>query len=59
MSYDEKTAGGLMNTELIHINLNLNRKEAIDEIIRQSEEIEEFRVRNKILAFSIITHESA
>jgi magnesium transporter len=42
MSYDEKTAGGLMNTELIHINLNLNRKEAIDEIIRQSEEIEEF-----------------
>jgi magnesium transporter len=42
MSYDEKTAGGLMNTELIHINLNLNRKDAIDEIIKQSEEIEEF-----------------
>ncbi len=42
MSYDEKTAGGLMNTELIQINLNLNRKDAIDEIIRQSEEIEEF-----------------
>ncbi|MBY0541793.1 MAG: magnesium transporter [Sphingobacteriaceae bacterium] len=42
MSYNEKTAGGLMNTELIHINLNLNRKDAIDEIIKQSEEIEEF-----------------
>jgi magnesium transporter len=42
MSYDEKTAGGLMNTEVIRINLNLNKKEAIDEIIRQSEEIEEF-----------------
>lgn len=42
MSYDEKTAGGLMNTELININLNLNRKDAIDEIIKQSEEIEEF-----------------
>jgi magnesium transporter len=42
MRYDEKTAGGLMNTEVIRINLNLNKKEAIDEIIRQSEEIEEF-----------------
>lgn len=42
MSYDEKTAGGLMNTDVIRINLNFNRKDAIDEIIRQSEEIEEF-----------------
>jgi magnesium transporter len=42
MSYDEKTAGGLMNTEFIRINLNLTKKDAIDEIIRQSEEIEEF-----------------
>ena len=42
MSYDEKTAGGLMNTEIIQINLQLNRKDAIDEIIRQSEYIEEF-----------------
>ena len=42
MSYDDKTAGGLMNTEVIQINLNLNRKDAIDEIIRQSEHIEEF-----------------
>src|SRR5690606_18868689 len=35
-------AGGLMNTEFIRINLNLTKKDAIDEIIRQSEEIEEF-----------------
>ncbi|MEJ5996051.1 magnesium transporter [Pedobacter sp. Du54] len=42
MSYDEETAGGLMNTEFIKINLNLTKKDAIDEIIRQSEEIEEF-----------------
>lgn len=42
MSYDEETAGGLMNTEFININLNLTKKDAIDEIIRQSEEIEEF-----------------
>lgn len=42
MSYDEETAGGLMNTEVIKINLNLYKKDAIDEIIRQSEEIEEF-----------------
>ena len=42
LSYDEETAGGLMNTEFIRINLNLTKKDAIDEIIRQSEEIEEF-----------------
>lgn len=42
LSYDEETAGGLMNTEFIKVNLNLTKKDAIDEIIRQSEEIEEF-----------------
>lgn len=42
LSYHEKTAGGLMNTEFIRINLNLAKKDAIEEIIRQSEEIEEF-----------------
>jgi magnesium transporter len=42
LTYDEDTAGGLMNTEFIRINLNLTKKDAIDEIIRQSEEIEEF-----------------
>ncbi|RZK35397.1 MAG: magnesium transporter, partial [Pedobacter sp.] len=48
MSYDEKTAGGLMNTEVIRINLNLTKKDAIDEIIRQSEEIEEFYTVNVV-----------
>jgi magnesium transporter len=42
LSYDEETAGGLMNTEFIRINLDLTKKDAIEEIIRQSEEIEEF-----------------
>ncbi|MES2418918.1 MAG: magnesium transporter [Bacteroidota bacterium] len=42
LSYHEETAGGLMNTAFISINLNLTKKDAIDEIIRQSEEIEEF-----------------
>jgi len=42
LTYDEKTAGGLMNTDLICVNLNLTKKDAIDEIIRQSEEMEEF-----------------
>jgi magnesium transporter len=48
MSYDEDTAGGLMNTEVIRINLNLTKKDAIDEIIRQSEEIEEFYTVNVV-----------
>lgn len=31
-----------MNTQMIAVNINLTKKDAIDEIIRQSEEIEEF-----------------
>lgn len=42
MSYDEETAGGLMNTQFIAVKLDLTKKDAIDEIIRQSEAIEEF-----------------
>ncbi|WP_316799291.1 magnesium transporter [Pedobacter frigidisoli] len=42
LTYDEKTAGGLMNTDIICVNINLTKKDAIDEIIRQSEEMEEF-----------------
>jgi magnesium transporter len=42
MSYDENTAGGLMNSELICVNINSDKKGALDEIIRQSEEMEEF-----------------
>lgn len=42
LTYNEESAGGLMNTQMICVNLNLTKKDAIDEIIRQSEEIEEF-----------------
>jgi magnesium transporter len=42
LSYDENTAGGLMNSELIKVNLRMDKKDALDEIIRQSEEMEEF-----------------
>jgi magnesium transporter len=42
LSYDENTAGGLMNSALICVNINSDKKEALDEIIRQSEEMEEF-----------------
>ncbi|WP_214070311.1 magnesium transporter [Mucilaginibacter sp. dw_454] len=42
LSYDENTAGGLMNSALICINIDSDKKSALDEIIRQSEEMEEF-----------------
>ncbi|MGY3051909.1 magnesium transporter [Pedobacter sp. UYEF25] len=42
LTYDEKTAGGLMNTDLICVNVNFTKTDAIAEIIRQSEEMEEF-----------------
>jgi magnesium transporter len=42
MKYDEDTAGGLMNSEIIKVNINLDKKDALDEVIRQSEEMEEF-----------------
>ncbi|HEY0245853.1 MAG TPA: magnesium transporter [Mucilaginibacter sp.] len=42
LNYDENTAGGLMNPQLIKVNINLDKKDALDEIIRQSEEMEEF-----------------
>jgi magnesium transporter len=42
LKYDEDTAGGLMNSEVIKVNINLDKKDALDEIIRQSEEMEEF-----------------
>jgi Mg/Co/Ni transporter MgtE len=31
-----------MNSEIIKVNINLDKKDALDEIIRQSEEMEEF-----------------
>ncbi|MFD2146530.1 magnesium transporter [Mucilaginibacter antarcticus] len=42
LSYDENTAGGLMNSALICVNINSDKKGALDDIIRQSEEMEEF-----------------
>ncbi|MBU0695398.1 MAG: magnesium transporter [Bacteroidetes bacterium] len=42
MTYPEDTAGGLMNTQVIKVNAEMSKKQAIDEIILQSEEIEEF-----------------
>ncbi|MDR6941515.1 magnesium transporter [Mucilaginibacter pocheonensis] len=41
LSYNKDTAGGLMNSEIIKVNINLNKKDALDEIIHQSEEMEE------------------
>ncbi|GAB3930540.1 magnesium transporter [Mucilaginibacter myungsuensis] len=41
MSYAEDSAGGLMNTDLIKININSTKMQALDEVIRQSEEMEE------------------
>lgn len=42
LSYEEDTAGGIMNTLVIKVYKELSKKEALDEIIRQSEEIEEY-----------------
>jgi magnesium transporter len=42
LKYADDTAGGLMNSEIIKVNINLDKKDALDEIIRQSEEMEEF-----------------
>jgi magnesium transporter len=44
MNYAEDTAGGLMNSEIIRVNIGLDKKDALDEIIRQSEEMEDFYV---------------
>ena len=41
LNYDEDTAGGLMNSEIIRVNINLDKKGALDAIIHQSEEMEE------------------
>ncbi|MCJ8211133.1 magnesium transporter [Mucilaginibacter sp. RS28] len=42
MTYEEDTAGGLMNTDVIKLNIGLYKNEALSEVIRQSEEKEEF-----------------
>ena len=42
MLYPEDTAGGIMNSDLVKVHIGLDKKGAIDEIVRQSEEMEEF-----------------
>jgi len=42
LKYEEDTAGGIMNSDLIKVNIRLDKKHALDEIIRQSEEMEDF-----------------
>ncbi len=42
LKYPEETAGGLMNSQIVKVNISLDKKDALDEIIRQSEELEEF-----------------
>ena len=48
LNYPEDSAGGLMNTQVLKVNSNLTKKEALDEIIRLSEEIEEFYTINVV-----------
>ncbi|WP_395802658.1 magnesium transporter [Daejeonella sp.] len=48
LKYEKDTAGGLMNTQVIKINEHLIKKEALEEIIQQSEEMEEFYTINVI-----------
>lgn len=55
LKYEEDTAGGLMNTQVIKINENLIKKDALDEIIRQSEEMEEFYTINVVNDKNILT----
>jgi len=42
MAYREDTAGGLMSKEIMAIPENFNRREAMDEIIRRSEDVDDF-----------------
>src|ERR1700761_6774561 len=42
MSYEEDTAGGIMNPQVICVNMNRDKKDALDDVIHQSEEMEEF-----------------
>lgn len=55
LAYPEDSAGGIMNTEFVKVHFNMTKKDALDEIVRQSEEIENFNTiyvvdeRNKLL----------
>ncbi|HXI00168.1 MAG TPA: magnesium transporter [Sphingobacteriaceae bacterium] len=48
LKYDEDTAGGIMNTQVLKINSKLSKKDALEEIIRQSEEMEDFYTINVV-----------
>jgi len=48
LSFEEDTAGGLMNTQVLKVNSRLTKTEALDQIIRQSEEMEEFYTINVV-----------
>ncbi len=42
LTYSEDSAGGLMSTEFIKINFAQNKRDALEEVANQSEEIENF-----------------
>ncbi len=42
LEYDEETAGGLMTTELVAVRAEMSASEAIDEVRRQGQEVEDF-----------------
>lgn len=42
LTYDEDTAGGLMNPEVVSVQANMSKLEALKEVVSQSEEMEEF-----------------
>jgi magnesium transporter len=54
LKYDDDTAGGLMNTQVIKINQDLLKKDALELIIQQSEEMEEFYTINVIDEHNIL-----
>lgn len=48
LKYDDDTAGGIMNTQVLKVNSKLSKKDALEEIISQSEEMEEFYTINVV-----------
>ncbi len=42
LNYSEDTAGGLMSTEIVKVHFALTKKDALEEVAHQSEEIESF-----------------
>lgn len=54
LGYAEDTAGGLMNSQVIKVNIYLDKKDALDEIIRQSEEMEEFNTIYAVDEFDVL-----